>query len=197
MKLKIDIHSYWHAGTGKGEGAVLDAVVLRDTDGLPYLPGKTVKGLLRDAVYRACQWNRVQPKNLDEMLFGMRTFDENSYVKRSDTRPGKLMVGDAQMEDELRKWLRNPKEHDAELLKKGLFFPIYSTAIEADTGTAKNQSLRGIEVTMPLTLYAELDVLADAPDDWQTELKKALPLIRAVGAGRSRGLGRATVSLED
>jgi hypothetical protein len=50
LTLKLDILSYWHAGSGRGAAALADAVVVRDDTGLPYLPGRTVKGLVRDAM---------------------------------------------------------------------------------------------------------------------------------------------------
>jgi len=65
-----------------------------------------------------------------------------------------------------------------------------------------DQSLRGMEVTIPLRLTANLYTLQPKPlqpnqsmDDWQDTLAKCLPLIRAVGTSRSRGLGRVSVEL--
>ena len=51
-RLKIDIQSYWHPSTGRGQGSDVDALAHRDKDGIPCLPGRTIKGLLRDAVNR-------------------------------------------------------------------------------------------------------------------------------------------------
>ncbi|MEJ2682664.1 MAG: RAMP superfamily CRISPR-associated protein [Gammaproteobacteria bacterium] len=48
--LKITFLDYWHAGGSHGQGFHTQATVARDHDGLPYLPGRTLKGLLRDAV---------------------------------------------------------------------------------------------------------------------------------------------------
>ena len=48
-RLRFEIQSFWHAGSGRGDGAVADATVLRSRAGLPILPGRTVKGLLREA----------------------------------------------------------------------------------------------------------------------------------------------------
>ena len=46
---------------------------------------------------------------------------------------------------------------------------------------------------IPVTLFAQLE----APKTWiSSELEKCLPLIRAVGNGRNRGLGRATITLQ-
>ena len=45
----IEFFSYWHCGSGLAAGADVDELAIKDGDGLPYVPGRTVKGLLRDA----------------------------------------------------------------------------------------------------------------------------------------------------
>ena len=43
----IEFFSYWHCGSGLAAGADVDELAIKDGDGLPYVPGRTVKGLLR------------------------------------------------------------------------------------------------------------------------------------------------------
>jgi CRISPR/Cas system CSM-associated protein Csm3 (group 7 of RAMP superfamily) len=182
-QLKIEIQSYWHPGTGRGQGADVDAVTHRNAKGLPILPGRTLKGLLRDAVAR---WESVA---LADQLFG-----PNEDGK--ETWPGLLRISDAGLPAMEAEYLARHKE-----LLQGLFRSLHSTAVEHDTGTAKNQSLRGMEVVVPLTLYADIDTVANAKyaelSQWADLLKPALSLIHAVGAHRSRGLGRAVITLEE
>ncbi|MGB1217231.1 MAG: RAMP superfamily CRISPR-associated protein, partial [Saprospiraceae bacterium] len=45
----IEFHSYWHVGSGLFGGTEADNLVNKDKVGLPYIPGKTLKGLLRQA----------------------------------------------------------------------------------------------------------------------------------------------------
>src|SRR5206468_769129 len=47
--IEFRILTWWHPGTGRGDGATADAVAHCGSDGLPFLPGRTVKGLIRDA----------------------------------------------------------------------------------------------------------------------------------------------------
>lgn len=47
--LTIEFHGYWHVGSGRGDGLGTDAAVIRTSGKLPYVPGRTIKGLLRDA----------------------------------------------------------------------------------------------------------------------------------------------------
>ena len=188
-QLKIDIQSYWHPGTGSGRGADVDAIVYRDAEGLPRLPGKSLKGVLRNAVSRWEQFTQsASETSLADQLFGAGADD-------GDTWFGLIRVSDAVLADDVCHYLKQDKN-----LATGLYRTMHSTAIDHSTGVATNKSLRGIEVVIPLTLYATLDEVPSAKykvPDWQEKLKSALPLIQAVGAHRSRGLGRVVVSLEE
>ena len=191
LTLSFDIRAYWHAGTGRGKGALVDSVAHKDEHGLPVLPGRTVKGLVRDAVYRLQQWNHL-PGDTTGLLFG--TIGIENDVPRSDTQPGVLAFSDAELPEAVRHWLapRAREEHRAHLYRE-----IHSTAIDPATGAAKDGSLRGIEVTVPLTLESSVTLLpmGKPPENWRQILEQALPLIQAVGASRTRGLGRVKATL--
>jgi len=217
--LTIDIDHYWHAGTGRGSGSHLDALIDVDDLGLPFVSGKMLKGLLRDAVYRLESWGHFNDPShplyysegsLTEYIFGSRgTLDGN--VSRDFTEKGKLRVGNAQLPEDFRGWITSLKQtetlmsaNDAEVGAKllpsyldSLKVALYSTAIDHKTGVAKQASLRGMQVTIPMQLVAELDWLpSEQPYPWQDLISHALPLIRAVGGHRSRGFGRACVQLQ-
>ncbi len=206
--LTIDIRSYWHPGTGQGLGSHLDAVTHRGADKLPALPGRTVKGLLRDAVNRWEQFGGYSKEpfagnnpSITERLFGpppeRETAENESAGERLDhRRSGLLRCPDARMNESDRHYLiANPS------LISGLYRPLFSTAIDHKTGTAEEKSLRGIEVIVPLTLQVELEFVESSQHSlsaqWINILRPALHLIRAVGAHRSRGLGRAVFKLPE
>ncbi|HAI68109.1 MAG TPA: hypothetical protein DCM38_01585 [Gammaproteobacteria bacterium] len=207
-QIQFNIHSYWRAGTGRGGGALLDELVHRDNYGLPCLPGRTVKGLLRDAVFRAEQWGHI-PSGTTFCWFGSNALEPGETEIRLETKAGALGFSDAVLDQELKTYLMSlltsslgAKKAKGKELCQGFFHHIYATAIEHQTGSAKDQSLRGMEVTIPLRLTANLYTLQTKPlqpnqsmDDWQGTLAKCLPLIRAVGTSRSRGLGRVSVKL--
>ena len=49
LTYKIEMLSDWHIGfQGLDSATDADAFVLKDEKQLPYIPGKTIKGLLRD-----------------------------------------------------------------------------------------------------------------------------------------------------
>jgi CRISPR/Cas system CMR subunit Cmr4 (Cas7 group RAMP superfamily) len=69
-----------------------------------------------------------------------------------------------------------------------LYKKISSTAIDTKTKTAKEFTLRDIEVVIPLTLYGEVFNVKD-----KEILLKAFKLIKRVGLNRNRGLGRCEI----
>lgn len=200
-QVKFNIHSYWRAGTGRGGGALLDEMVHKDAYGLPSLPGRTVKGLLRDAVFRAEQWKRIPPDSTINW-FGGNALEKGEQESRLEIKSGALGVSDAVLDNSLRQYLiyllkdqNSSRQSRGKSLRQGFFHQIYATAIEHKSGSAKDKSLRGMEVTIPLTLTAQLHEILPLNDDWASQLEKCLPLIRALGTSRSRGLGRVTVEL--
>ena len=198
-KIQFKINSYWQAGTGRGGGALVDSLVHKDVNGLPFLPGRTIKGLMRDAVYKVEQWGHL-PKTATYYLFGSNATEEG--VTRLETEPGALAFSDAVLPEELTTWLSYPDNAE---IRQGLYQHISSTAINPETGCAVDKSLRAIEVTIPLTLTATITVLNNETlkelnwgtgKTWKDGLKSCLKLIRAVGASRSRGLGRVIVTIK-
>lgn len=193
--LTVDIKGYWHPGTGRGQGTQLDATTHRGGDGLPALPGRTVKGLVRDAVRRWERWGgygdgTAEGAGVAEQLFGPRHDGDETW-------PGLLRFSDATLPPAEASYL----EAHPDLLS-GLYREHFATAIEPESGTARPRSLRGIEVVVPLTLQAEVEVVSSARHDglydrWPDILREALPLVRAVGAHRSRGLGRAVLTVQE
>jgi len=195
--LMIDIQSYWHPGTGQGSGFYLDAVTHTGSDDLPRLPGRHLKGLLRDAVYRAECWEwKDVPDGSTEALFGSRVHEDNQQdSEHNPSHPGLLRISDASLPKKVVAYLTNDV---GKPLISGLYGEHFSTAIEIKTGVAVNRSLRGMQVVVPLTLeapIAEIPGIA-AVVDWHKCITAALPLVTAVGAQRTRGFGRAHLRLE-
>jgi len=200
LTLQFELESYWQAGSGRGGGVLLDALAHRDAEQLPYLPGRTVKGLLRDAMYRLEEWEHA-PSGLTRCLFGEIAVMEGKI--RLETQAGALAFSDARLPSAERAWLGGREEDNTaekkqkEALRKALFHHISSTAIN-EHGAAKKASLRSIEVAIPLTLEAEIvlhkpEQLPEQFAQWQVWLNDSLHLIRAIGSHRSRGLGRVKV----
>jgi hypothetical protein len=184
-RLMLDIQTYWHPGTGRGSAFYLDAVTHTGADGLPRLPGRTLKGLLRDALRRAEEWKWLEvPVGSTVALFGTPSDDDGK------SSPGLLRVSDATLPARVADYLAGKEGRN---LIPGLYREHFSTAIDAETCVARGHSLRGMRVVVPLGLEAHIDTVPGVDDvpDWRACIGAALPLVTAVGAYRSRGFGRA------
>ena len=73
IKYEIEFFSNWHCGSGLAAGADVDALVIKDNNGLPYVPGRTMKGLLRDAAT-----NLSVDKDVISNIFGV-SGDEDDH----------------------------------------------------------------------------------------------------------------------
>ncbi|WP_422362528.1 RAMP superfamily CRISPR-associated protein [Pyruvatibacter mobilis] len=194
----IEFTGYWRCSTGRGTAAALDSVVARDAAGLPVVPGRTLKGILRDAV------NRLHGTVLGDLLFGSSGFDRsgNEPVPLSDTFAGRLQVSSAYVDEDVRAWMLTQPAGSAEsaAMRETLFTSLAQTAINERTGTAEDYSLRVAEVALPLTLTADISLLTtaagDLPDDWVSKLDEACCLIEGIGGNRTRGLGRCSVTVK-
>lgn len=184
--LTIEMLSYWRAGTGRDRPGTLDATCQREDHGLPMIPGKHLKGLLRDALRRAHDfgWVQLSPDN----VFGTR---EPHELGPGEDRRGAVRVDSAFLPPADRLALADHPELVAQL-----FEVKRSTAISRETGAAKPGSLRFEEVVVPVTLRAALHPFPWAPDGWDEAIRDSLPLLREVGAHRTRGLGRCRVRME-
>ena len=201
-QLTLDIQNYWRAGTGRGGGSAHDETVYRNSYGLSVLPGRTLKGLLRDACWRAEQWGHIT-KGTTSQLFGMRFKHDGEPVDPNDKgktpHAGLIRVSSAELEQETRdylQWRKLDNKEDFEGLTENFFRTLSSTAIK--DGSAKDQSLRTSEVTIPLKLVADITIRdgeEGSAEDYAKRLEKCLPLVRAIGNNRTRGLGRVWISL--
>jgi len=52
FRLRLTMESDWHIGSGTGRPGNIDRLVVRDGDGLPFVPAKTLRGIWRDACER-------------------------------------------------------------------------------------------------------------------------------------------------
>ena len=207
-QLQIEFLNYWHAGTGKSGGRNVDAVTEKDGNQLPFISGRHLKGLLRDATHRAENWgwfkNTPLPEGpaptLEQLLFG----STNQVEKRTETAAGMLIMDDATLPKPEAAFLAHRDKH---AIRDALYENLFSTAIN-DAGTAKDGSLRGMEVCVPLMLEATVALMASAlEDDLRAQQERwleaenwawlcsCLTLIDSLGASRTRGLGEAQLTL--
>lgn len=208
--LKFELASFWHAGTGRGAGTELDALSHRaaGSRGLPVLPGRTVRGLLREGMRAAVALGAINDVNIEERLFGS-SLEPSSGAEdivahfeetRFKTTPGALVFGSARVgrtldeADAFEAWAAQDRTSDARI--EHLFRAFASTKLN-EHGVAQDHTLRAIELVVPLTLVAEVTTTPAAEDvPWSGALGVAARFVRGIGSHRNRGLGRVTTTLE-
>lgn len=188
-QLQIDILDLWQAGSGKGQGSYLDSTPTLDDDGLPFLPGRHLRGLLREAV-RHLALLGICGSGVEEALFGSHAGQED----RHQTNKGRLRVGSAHLPPEIRGHLLGAM--GAKQLHAGLFLDVFQTAIDETTGAAGGRSLRSARLCVPMLLVAAIEELKPIDQDARAALEASLSLIDAVGAARNRGLGRCVATIK-
>lgn len=196
--LHLQLLGPWHPGTGRGEGPGADAIVNTDASGLPFLPGRTLKGLLRDGARLAVAAGALDAGLLDR-LFGHEGAGGEDAT-RYRTVAGALHLTSATVGEDpgdaaaWQAWAA--RNHDA---RAQLFRTVASTRLD-ERGVAADGTLRTIQVAIPVPLVATA-TLADGSgvprSDALAALKTIAPLIYAVGAHRTRGLGRCIVTVKE
>lgn len=184
--LLVELIDYWHCGIGRGAGSQIDAVVDRDDSGMPYVPGRMLKGLLREAVESLIAFGAINADELDG-LFGPRLDGERS---RHQFAHGTIAVSDARLPVDTIAWLAS---EDGAFAREQMSRVIYATAL--DDGVARTHSLRSSEVIIPMQLHATLT--GPDHDRWIPMLTRAAQLVQALGAHRSRGLGRCHIQVKE
>ena len=186
IQYQIEIHTWWHCGSGQSAGADVDALVIKDKNGMPYIPGKTIKGLLRDAAEELIGWStngtgkaEVEKDSSFVKLFGHFDSDKDAMCI------AEAFFTDATLaEEEYNTIVANNWQSQ-------LFNSIASTAIDKN-GIAKNTSLRKIQVCVPCKLKG---IILNVPKEQEQTLRNAMAYVKCLGSGRNRGLGRCTFSV--
>ena len=171
----ITFFSDWHCGSGLSSGSESDTLVKKNKDELPFVPGKTIKGMIKEAA-----------KDLFEGDEDYAAFIEGCFGTKAEKDTQKpdyqFFYSDAELPiDEASYFKSNPIE------KNKLYRNLPSTRIEEKTGIAKNKSLRTMEVTIPLKMNG---TITNIPDDHLDKMIDCMNMIKRLGVKRNRGLGR-------
>lgn len=175
LTYEIQFLSDWHCGSGLSGGAESDATVLKDNNNLPYIPGKTIKGLLKEALEDMAEVNQCTKEDLNA-IFGLAAHEFDNK---------KAFFSNATLSEKEKKDITPD-------LSDFLYRNIASTQIDSK-GVAKATSLRVLEVCIPIKLEGKITGIS-SPDQLDL-LTKALKWVRHLGVNRNRGLGRCTFEI--
>lgn len=185
IEYQIEFYTDWHCGSGLSAGADLDALVIKNKDQLPFVPGKTIKGLLREAIEEIHRLSdNKERSNIEKALGFFEKDKKNNEVRsvRSD-----CFFEDAALPTNLASAIKQNET------SRFLYRTIASTQID-ENGTAKDNSLRKMQVTIPVKLQGRI---LNVPNEFEQDIKQGLQYIKRLGVNRNRGLGRCCFSIQN
>lgn len=189
----IKFYSNWHCGSGLAAGADVDALVVKDRNGLPYVPGKTIKGLVREALQDIYD---LQGKNTSVLTTMLGYETDNSEDSDNPEQTHNCSIEMQQGVSFFTNAELCKSEADAIIAanaSKFLYNPVASTAVDPVTGIAKSHSLRRMQATVPCELHGSI---YDVPKDLIEDTKNALRYIKRIGQSRNRGYGRCDIIIK-
>lgn len=211
ITVEVAFESDWRIGVGHGRGSHVDSATVKGSDGLPYLPAKSLVGVLRDSAETiAAGLDDSGPPSQKtwalwvEHLFGSRpgARRQSGGDPRQEPRPAALLarpltIGDRGFAERVASTIGASMAEVADaatVIRPGV-------AIDPATGTALPDFLRMEERARAGFTYSAQWILtaggSDAPDPWPAVflLRAAANLTVAVGGKRRRGAGEASVSM--
>lgn len=180
LSLKIQFFSPWHCGSGLSAGADADSLVIKDSHGVPFIPGKTIKGLVREAVEDYVSLTGI---NLPiEKAFGVEASQKGS----NSPQQGYLFFTNAELSKQEIQAITSSQAQEYLYINK------VETAI-GKNGITKEHSLRTMETTIPCCLHAQI---MHVDEELAKVMEPALGFIKHMGTKRNRGLGRCLFTIE-
>lgn len=222
--LRLDLHTYWLCGSGRGEGPEADEVPLLTPEGLPFVPGRTLRGLIRSAIEllgrvdpSACPPDRIvallgsAPDGNDLWFTGRGDedddFEASMETGRFQNRAGSLRVGSATLgrtpaeKEAWRAWARSsmptPESPEGFVEVREHVLSHLRTRLsftKVDTGGVAANKTLR---TVEVVVPLTLHAYLEASPDGLDLVGRALPYIRGLGSMRNRGFGRMSARWED
>jgi CRISPR-associated protein Csx10 len=200
FRLRLTMESDWHIGSGMSRPGNIDRLVVRDSDGLPFVPAKTLRGIWRDAcerLVRGLDNGKVGDwASLVDRIFGSQPALGGNGSTRRHEDPAQtpvesaLAVGPARLPAALRHRIGTDRR-----FLDGMTFVKPGVKIDRRRGQAETDFLRfeemarvgtvlEAECVLPARIAGEQRVVASVL------LVAAAQLIERLGGKRRRGPGR-------
>lgn len=204
LTIKIKLTSDWHIGSGAGIPGDIDSLVQKDQDGLPYIPAKTLTGILRDACELVAfgldngTENGAWQKWVD-YLFGEQPTLKKEAKEEIEIAPrhAALSIRPAYFSQPLREVVKNKLS-----VRNALTFVKPGISIDADSGCAIENFLRFEEVVRGGAVLEAKCELNLPPDKKQKEAAYALlvagaKFVERLGGKRRRGSGKCELVINN
>ncbi len=203
-KIRVELKSDALIGSGEGFGAIIDTDVIFDDVGIPYIPGRRIKGCLRDSaneVYRMFEKSTIS--NFINLSKNGKDFAVINKVFGTPENPSCLNISNLTIEEyenSKTSLKRLFKDCPAILSKDEVvsFFAItrQQTKIN-DDGVADEHSLRTVRAVKKGNVFEGGIFINNSDLDTLKLLWFACLNLRHLGTKRNRGFGEVECKLFD
>lgn len=192
MKLKMELLSDLCASSGDSLSPMVDIDVVVDEYGIPYIPSKRVKGVLREAGETLCKLGYYDFEELD-----------NIFGKPGQLSGGSLRIDNGRIEkyecikDYIDSCYSNQKSDMKSFLGKDYIIDYFTvlrdqTSIDDKTYMAKDKSLRKVRaIKKGNAFYFPLEI----SNKHRKLFEDCCKLTRNIGLNRTRGFGEVKLTL--
>ncbi len=202
--IRLTMLSDWHVGSGTGRPGNIDRLILRDSDGLPFVPGKTLHGIWRDACELLCRgldngqvgsWSKLVDYLFgSQPALGPRDPTGRHANPNAEPLPSAVQIRPARIVPSLRGILQKADPR----VKQALTFVKPGVAIDPRSGSAKTDFLRFEEMARVGTVL-EAECAMQVPDSVCEAVSALLiasaKLVERLGGKRRRGAGRCRLEI--
>ena len=218
-KLQISLKSDTLIGSGEGFGSIIDADVVFDSLGLPFIPGRRLKGCLRESANQVCHMLSLSHivSDLSKTSRDGRTEEYSPVLdlfgKPGAETPARLRFFNYKLEDleENQSCLQELQQEFPGIVTRDSILQYFTcirqqTAIDDTTGTAKPHALRTIRVVKKGFTFSGTILLdggkahpLESAGKWSLTEENLLALaclnLRRIGTKRYRGFGEVECRL--
>ena len=204
--INIKLISSTLIGSGSGFGANIDADVILDECGIPYLPAKRVKGCLRDSALEILDMFKEANISENKEIFSKENLDF-VFGTPGKKQPAPVYFHDLTISSEDKQWLQYfmNKFHaiiSQDTITDALTELRRQTAIEEETGVADPHSLRTIRVVQKdKEFFGKIEISEQITEEEKNIVEKVLEYacknLKHLGTKRNRGFGYVECKLLD
>ena len=198
--IKIRLKSPALIGSGSGYGALVDADVVYDDLGIPYIPAKRIKGCLLDSAKDVKAMFKLAGVNLKLNI--EKTFGKEGQQKEAPVYFENMVINQYDENSQWLKYFLHAKDYSG-ILSKDVIIDMFTeerhqTTI-ADDGVALKNSLRTMRlVKKDHEFHGKIQINDDSAQQVITNtLIAACMNFRRFGTKRNKGLGEVECELFD
>ncbi len=191
MRIKLELRSDAIPGCGYGTAGLVDTDISHDEFGLPIIPAKRIKGILRESARDLEDVNIFAHGRTDE-IFGFGGDKIGTEFKISDGYPENY--------SEQRELLQfcQTDEDLSRIFNRETVLSFYTyarsqTSIDDEKGVAEKDTLRTFRVLKKgLVFYFDTEY----PPEWQSDIETICKVTRKFGISRTRGMGELDLTID-